>query len=372
MNEIYVTSPLLPDLDNLFNSLQDIWQKKYITNSGSYQKKLEEALCEYLNIPFISVMTNCTNALMAALRAADIPPNSQIITTPYTFCATAHSIVWANAEPVFCDVDEATGNISPAEIEKHITEKTSAIMAVHVYGQPCDTEAIQKIADEHNLKVIYDAAHAFGVRKNGKSILLAGDLSCLSFHATKTYNTIEGGAVVCKTKEMKEKLDRIRNFGIQDETSILEIGLNCKMDEVRAAFGLENLKQIDSAIAKRKKAAEFYRRELSNIEGFRFTEEDKSVTYNYTYFPIFIDKDLFGKTADDVMATLNKHNIFPRRYFHPLVSNTALYNMLSSAKKENLKVANKLANEVLCLPIHHELNESDLVKITSTIKECRK
>lgn len=375
-SKIFVTSPLLPNLDNLVLSMKDIWKRKWITNSGFYHQELEKKLAEYLEVPYLSLMANGTLALLVALcaifgddrlKGSSEWGGDEIITTSYTFCATTHSIIWSGAIPVFCDIDPSTGNIDPAKIESLITKRTRAIMPVHVYGNPCDTNAIQEIADKYNLKIIYDAAHAFGVKKNGKSILLQGDLSCLSFHATKTYNTIEGGAVICKTKEMKEKIDRIRDFGIQDENTILEAGINCKMDEIRAAYGIENLKKIDDAIYKRKKISQTYRRFLSGKDGIRMFEEDSSTTYNYSYFPIFIDRDKFPISRNDMYDILKSNDILARKYFFPLVSNLPVYKNYPSAKIELLPNANIMSEQVLCLPIHHELNESDVERIASLI-----
>lgn len=373
-SKIFVTSPLLPNLDNLAHRMEDIWERKWITNSGFYHQELERKLAEYLDVPYVSLMANGTLALLAALCTCleknPLGNNGggyEVITTPYTFCATAHAIVWSGATPVFCDIDPRTGNIDSTKIESLITKNTKAIMPVHVYGNPCDTTAIQKIADKYNLKVIYDAAHAFGVKKDGKSILLQGDLSCLSFHATKTYNTIEGGAVICKTKEAKEIIDRIRDFGIQDENTILEAGINCKMDEIRAAYGIENLKKIDDAIKKRKKIAQLYRKMLKNKDGIRLFEEDPCVTYNYSYFPIFIDENRFPVSRDDVYDILKSNDILTRKYFFPLVSNLPVYRNIPSAKMELLPNANTMSKQVLCLPIHHELSESDAERISLLI-----
>jgi len=357
--------------------MKDIWERKWITNSGFYHQELEKKLAEYLEVPYLSLMANGTCALLTALCAClkndtyshDMGGGDmcEVITTPYTFCATTHSIIWSGSVPVFCDIDPYSGNIDPTKIESLITKRTRAIMPVHVYGNPCDTNAIQEIADKYNLKIIYDAAHAFGVKKNGKSILLQGDLSCLSFHATKTYNTIEGGAVICKTKEMKDKIDRIRDFGIQDENTILEAGINCKMDEIRAAYGIENLKNIDDAIQKRKKIAQAYRRFLSGKDGIRIFEEDSSTTYNYSYFPIFLDRDKFPISRNDMYDILKSNDILARKYFFPLVSNLPVYKNSPSAKTKLLPNANLMSEQVLCLPIHHELNESDVERIASLI-----
>jgi dTDP-4-amino-4,6-dideoxygalactose transaminase len=364
-HDILVTSPLLPDLNNLTVLLQDIWKRKWITNNGYYHKQLEQALADYLGVPYISLMANGTLALMVALKTLNI--TGEVITTPYTFCATTHSILWNNCIPVFADIDPCTGNINPEKIESLITEKTTAIMPVHVYGNPCDTEAIKVIAQKYNLKVIYDAAHAFAVKVHGRSLLLEGDISCLSFHATKTYNTVEGGAVICHSQEEKLRIDQIKDFGIVDESTITESGMNCKMDEIRAAYGLENLNSVGEAIKHRKAAAKTYQNILTDVNGIRLFKEQQNVTYNYSYFPILVDKKKYGMSRDELFDLLKQHHIFSRRYFWPLISNLAMYKMLPSASSERLPEANRMSEQVLCLPIHHLLTEDDQSRITEII-----
>lgn len=364
---ITVTSPLLPPLDEFEKYLEDIWQRKWITNNGHYHHLLEQALCEYLGVEYISLFTNGTLPLITALQALRI--TGEVITTPYSFVATTHSIWWNGLKPVFVDIDPATGNIDPAKIEAAITPRTSAIMPVHVYGNPCDTERIRTIADRYGLKVIYDAAHAFGVRVNGRSVLEAGDISTLSFHATKTYNTIEGGALICHSAEMKQRIDHLKNFGFESETEVVAPGINAKMDEVRAAYGLVGLKYIDRAIEARRRVAERYRRELAGVEGISMFEPRPDVTYNYSYFPIFVDAERFGCTRDELYGRMKADGVLSRRYFYPLISAFSPYNTYESAAESNLPVATRMADQVLCLPLHHRLTDSDVERVLSFIKK---
>jgi len=362
---IRVTSPLLPNLADLKVFLQEIWSHKWITNNGPIHQKLEQELCNYLHIPYISLFTNGTLPLITALQTLRI--TGEVITTPYSFVATTHALWWNGITPVFVDIDPATGNIDPDKIEAAITPRTSAIMPVHVYGNPCDTERIQKIADTYGLKVIYDAAHAFGVEVNGKSILKAGDLSTLSFHATKVYNTIEGGAMVMHDETMKKRIDHLKNFGITDETHVIAPGINSKMDEVRAAYGLLNLKQIDQAIAHRRTVALQYRKALRNVKGISFFEDMPGVKHNYAYFPIFVDEAQYGMSRDALYFKMKEHNVWGRRYFYPLISTFTTYRGLESAKPEHLPNATRMANQVICLPMHHLLTPTNIDKILSLI-----
>ncbi|WP_254618023.1 DegT/DnrJ/EryC1/StrS family aminotransferase [Vibrio metschnikovii] len=364
MKKITVTSPLLPPLEELTPYLEDIWQRKWLTNNGYYHQQLEAALCDYLGVPYISLFSNGTLALITALQALDL--EGEVITTPYSFVATSHAIKWNNLTPVFVDIDPATFNLDPSKIEAAITDKTCAILPVHVYGNPCDHDAIQAIADKHNLKVIYDAAHAFGVKKDGKSILNMGELSILSFHATKAYSTIEGGAVVCHTQEMKDKLDRLKNFGFDSETEISLCGMNAKLNEVQAAFGLVTLKHIDQAIEKRQYLANIYREKLITVAGVSLPSEPSDVQLNYSYFPIIINEHEYGLKRDDIFDRLKENNVFARRYFYPLITDFSVY---KSAL--NFPCAEKIANNVICLPIHHDLDIYDLDKILEVIK-CKK
>ena len=364
--QITVTSPLMPDLEELNQFLQDIWQRKWITNNGHYHKELEKALCEYLDVPYVSLFTNGTLPLITALQALRI--TGEVITTPYSFVATTHSLWWNGIKPVFVDIDPATGNLDPDKIEAAITPRTTAIMPVHVYGKPCDTERIQEIADKYGLKVIYDAAHAFGVKVNGTSILNAGDMSTLSFHATKVYNTIEGGALVMHDEQTKKRIDYLKNFGFAGETEVVAPGINSKMDEMRAAYGLLNLKQVDEAIEARHQVAIKYREALRNVEGITFFDDMPGVKHNYSYFPIFVDAEKYGMTRDELYFKMKEQNVLGRRYFYPLISTFSTYRGLDSAKPENLPNAHKMADEVICLPMHHALSEEDVNRILELIK----
>lgn len=362
---ITVTSPLMPDLTEFNELLQDIWNRKWITNNGHYHQELEKALCEYLKVPYISLFTNGTLPLITALQALRI--TGEVITTPYSFVATTHSLWWNGIKPVFVDIDPKTGNIDPDKIEAAITPRTTAIMPVHVYGKPCDTERIKEIADKYGLKVIYDAAHAFGVEVNGESILNAGDMSTLSFHATKVYNTVEGGALVMHDSETKKRIDYLKNFGFANETTVVAPGINSKMDEVRSAYGLLNLRQVDAAIEARHQVAIKYRDVLRNVEGISFFDDMPGVKHNYSYFPIFIDAEKYGMTRDELYFKMKETNVLGRRYFYPLISEFSTYRGLDSAKPENLPNAHKMANTVICLPMHHALSHEDIERVLETI-----
>ncbi len=364
-NQITVTSPLLPDLEEFNALLREIWDSQWITNNGSFHKKLEAALCEYLKVPYISLFTNGTLPLLTALQALRI--TGEVITTPYSFVATTHSIWWNNCKPVFVDIDPATGNIDPDKIEAAITPKTSTIMPVHVYGKPCDTKRIKEIADKYGLKVIYDAAHAFGVEVDGESILNAGDLSTLSFHATKVFNTIEGGAMVMHDAETKKRIDYLKNFGFAGETTVVGPGINSKMDEVRSAYGLLNLRQVDAAIEARHQVAIRYREALRGVPGITFFDDMPGVRHNYSYFPIFVDADEYGMTRDELYFKMKQNGVLGRRYFYPLISTFSTYRGLPSAAPENLSRAHKMADSVICLPMHHNLSSSNLDQILSQI-----
>ena len=365
--QITVTSPLMPDLEELNQYLQDIWQRKWITNNGHYHKELEKALCEYLDVPYVSLFTNGTLPLITALQALRI--TGEVITTPYSFVATTHSLWWNGIKPVFVDIDPSTGNLDPDKIEAAITPRTTAIMPVHVYGKPCDTERIQEIADKYGLKVIYDAAHAFGVKVNGTSILNAGDMSTLSFHATKVYNTIEGGALVMHDEQTKKRIDYLKNFGFAGETEVVAPGINSKMDEMRAAYGLLNLKQVDEAIEARHQVALKYREALRNVEGISFFDDMPGVKHNYSYFPIFVDAEIYGMTRDELYFKMKEQNVLGRRYFYPLISTFSTYRGLDSARPENLPNAHKMADQVICLPMHHALSEEDVMRILNVIMD---
>lgn len=363
---ITVTSPLLPDLDEFHELLKEIWQSKWITNNGQFHQQLEKELAEYLKVPYISLFTNGTLPLITALQALRI--SGEVITTPYSFVATTHALWWNGIRPVFVDVDPANCGLDPAKIEATITPKTTAIMPVHCYGKPCDIEGIQAVADKYGLKVIYDAAHAFGVEVNGNSILNAGDISTLSFHATKVYDTIEGGAMVMHDEKTKQRIDYLKNFGFAGELTVVAPGINSKMDEVRSAFGLLTLRTVDDAIARRRHVAVRYREALRGVAGITFFDDMPGVRHNYSYFPIFVDAESFGRTRDELYDEMKAAGILSRRYFYPLISEFSTYRGLPSAAPENLPNAHRLANTVLCLPMHHELSEADIDKVLSFFK----
>ena len=375
---ITVTSPLLPDLDEFHELLKKIWDSKWITNMGQFHKQLENALAEYLHVPYVCLFTNGTLPLMTALQALRI--TGEVITTPYSFVATTHSIWWNHCKPVFVDIDPATGNLDPDKIEAAITPATTCIMPVHVYGKPCDTKRIQEIADKYGLKIIYDAAHAFGVEvpaeqygldaydeKGLAGIMNAGDMSTLSFHATKVFNTVEGGALIVHDEMTKKRIDNLKNFGITDDVTVVAPGINGKMDELRSAYGLLNLKQVDAAIEARHQVAIKYREALASIPGISFWHNMPGVRHNYSYFPIFIDAEKFGITRDELFFKMRDAGVLSRRYFYPLISNFPTYRGLPSSNKENLPVGNKMADEVLCLPMHHALMDSDIERILNCI-----
>ena len=364
---ITVTSPLLPNLDEFNEMLKQIWESKWITNNGSFHRQLEKELTAYLRVPFISLFTNGTLPLITALQALRI--TGEVITTPYSFVATTHALWWNGIKPVFVDVDPATGNLDPDKIEAAITPRTTAIMPVHVYGNPCDTKRIQEIADKYGLKIIYDAAHAFGVEVNGESLLNAGDLSTLSFHATKVFNTIEGGALVMRDEQTKKRIDYLKNFGFINEVTVVGPGINSKMDEMRSAYGLLNLKQADAVIEARHQVAIKYREALRNVEGITFFDDMPGVKHNYSYFPIFIDTEKYGMTRDELYFKMKEQNVLGRRYFYPLISTFSTYRGLESAAPENLPNAHKMADQVICLPMHHALNEEDIKRILELIIE---
>ena len=364
-NKITVTSPLLPNLAEFNDMLKEIWESKWITNMGQFHKQLEKELCEYLKVPYISLFTNGTLPLLTALQALRI--TGEVITTPYSFVATTHSIWWNGCRPVFVDIEEETCGIDPNKIEAAITPKTTAIMPVHCYGKPVKMKQIQEIADKYGLKVIYDAAHAFGVEVDGESVLNAGDMSTLSFHATKVYNTLEGGALVMHDEQTKKRIDYLKNFGFAGETEVVAPGINSKVDEVRSAYGLLNLKQVDGAIAKRQQIAQRYRETLRDVPGIRFFDDTPGVKHNYSYFPIFVDAKQYGMTRDELYFKMKEQGVLGRRYFYPLISTFSTYRSLPSATTENLPVATRIANEVICLPMHHVLSENDLERILNLI-----
>ena len=350
---IFVTQPSLPPLDEFLEYLKKIWDTKILTNNGPFHQQFEKELADYLGVKYLSVFANGTLALVTALQTLKI--TGEVITAPFSFVATTHSLWWNNIKPVFSDIEPDFFTLDPEKVEAAITPQTTAIMPVHVYGFPCKLEAIQKIADTYGLKIIYDAAHAFGVKVNGNSILNHGDLSILSFHATKNFNTIEGGAIVCPDERTKNRIDFLKNFGFADEVTVIGPGINAKMNELQAAYGLLQLKYADNYVAKRKIITEHYRNHLSEIEGIRILADIEGVDHSYTYFPILIDGKIYGATRDEVYENLKRHNIHGRRYFYPLISQFPTYRGLPSAKPDNLPVATKVANQILCLPIYPDL-----------------
>lgn len=365
MSQITVTSPLLPPLEEFIPYLQDIWDRKWITNNGTYHKQLEQALAEYLKVPYLSLFTNGTLPLITALQALRI--SGEVITTPYSFVATTHALWWNGIKPVFVDIDPATCNLDPDRIEAAITPQTTAIMPVHCYGKPCDTARIQAIADKYGLRVIYDAAHAFGVEVDGQSLLAEGDMATLSFHATKVYNTLEGGALICRDAKTKQRIDYLKNFGFAGETEVVAPGINSKMDEVRAAYGLLNLRQVDQAIEARHQVALRYREALRHVPGIRFFDDMPGVRHNYSYFPIFVNEAEYGLSRDALYEKMKAQGIYGRRYFYPLISTFSTYRGLPSATSDNLPVATRIAQQVICLPMHHALTEEEVQRTIDCI-----
>jgi len=368
--KIYVTKPDLPELDKFYDKLKILWDTRYLTNNGPFHKKLEQELADFLGVKYVSLITNGTIALIIALKALDI--KGEVITTPFTFPATTHALYWNGLKPVFCDIRPTDGNIDPDKIESLITEKTVAILPVHVYGNPCDNDKIQQLANKYNLKVIYDAAHAFGVEKNHKSILNWGDLSILSFHATKVFNTLEGGAIITNDYKLKQKIDRLKNFGIIDEVTVIDVGINGKMSEVNAIMGLLQLEIFEENRKKREKIFNIYINELSKIPGVKIFNYNKEVKYNYSYFPIFIDKKKFGLSRDELYMKFRENNVWVRKYFYPLTSQFQMYKSLESADAKNIPVAIQLSEEVLCLPIYSTLDLIEVDYIINIIKNARK
>ncbi|MGB4205604.1 MAG: DegT/DnrJ/EryC1/StrS family aminotransferase [Bacteroidales bacterium] len=362
---ITVTQPYLPPLEEFIPYLEEIWESKWLTNNGQFHQKLEQALCEYLGVKYISLFSNGTLALITALQTNKI--NGEVITTPFSFVASTHSLWWNGIKPVFCDIEPDTFNIDPDRIESLITPKTTAIMPVHVYGNPCNVQRIKEIADVYGLQVIYDACHAFDVEINGESICNWGDLSAMSFHATKVYNTFEGGAIICHDEKTKKRIDYLKNFGFAGETKVIAPGINAKMNEVQAAFGLLQLKYVGQAIEKRKIIAEKYRENLAGRDGLKLLYDMPGVKHNYAYFPILIKKNEYGKSRDEVYELLKTNGIYTRRYFYPLISQFPAYRSLESASTRNLPVASEIAEQVLCLPIYPELPLSTVENICSIL-----
>lgn len=359
-NPLYVTSPLMPDYEEFAEAIRPLWDSRILTNNGDYVRSLEKAIGEYLGEEYVSVYANGTLPILAACHALRL--KGEVITTPYTFIATSHALRWCSLTPVYVDVNKETGNMDPGKIEEAITERTSAILPVHVYGRPCDTEAIAAVAGKYNLPVIYDAAHAFGVRRDGRSITSAGDLATLSFHATKVFNTIEGGAVICRNAATKNLIDRLRNFGFESETRITAVGINAKLDEMRAIFGLLNLKKLDSAIGRRREITENYNNVLSRSGQISLPTIPQNLSYNYSHYPILFRNKML---RDTVYHTLRENNIFPRRYFYPLVTDFEPYR--SAVGADNTPNARNLSDRVLCLPLHAAMTDDDVAKVCDIV-----
>lgn len=362
---IYVTQPAMPPLDEFTGYLNQIWENKILTNNGPFHKQFEQELADYLGVKYLSVFSNGTLALMTALQALRI--TGEVITTPFSFVATTHSLWWNNIKPVFVDIEPDTFTLDPEKVEAAITPQTTAIMPVHVYGNPCKLDRLQEIADTYGLRLIYDAAHVFGVKVNGNSVLNFGDLSILSFHVTKVFNTIEGGAIICPDEKTKKRIDYLKNFGFAGETTVIEPGINAKMNELQSAYGLLQLKYVDEYIAKRKAVADLYREQLKDVPGIRFLDDLPGVHHNYAYFPILVNAQQYGKTRDELYDELKRHNIFGRRYFYPLISQFPSYRGLPSAKAANLPVSEQVAEQVICLPIYPGLDNETIKAITKLI-----
>ena len=364
---IYVTRPSMPPLSDYTRYLEGIWERKWLTNEGDLHRQFEAELCNRLGVKHLSLFCNGTIALLVALQALRIN-SGEVITTPFTFPATPHVLWWNRVRPVFCDIDPTTLNIDPKKIERLIGPETRAILPVHTYGSPCDVEVIQRIADTHGLKVIYDAAHAFGIRYKGRSILEHGDMSMLSFHATKLFSTIEGGALMSNSKEQKQRVDYLKNFGIVDEETVIGPGINGKMNEFQAAYGLLQLKMVDEEVQERRLLTLAYREGLRNIPGITFWEDAPDVESNYAYFPILIDSDRYGMSRDSLNSDLKAFNVYTRKYFYPLCSQFPCYSDLPSSNSLNLPVSERVASEVLCLPIYGALEERNVKIIADIIK----
>jgi dTDP-4-amino-4,6-dideoxygalactose transaminase len=367
---IFVTQPALPPLEEYVEYLKQIWESKILTNNGPFHRQFERELSEYLNVNYVSLLANGTLGLVTALQVLRI--TGEVITTPFSFVATTHALWWNKIKPVFVDIEPESFNLDPEKVEAAITPQTTAIMPVHVYGNPCNVGRLQEIADIYGLKLIFDAAHAFGLRIKGQSVLNYGDLSVLSFHATKLFTTTEGGAIICHDKRTKKRIDYLKNFGFAGETTVVAPGINAKMNEMQAACGILQLKYVNKYIAMRKLVAEAYREGLKDIHGIKMLEEIHNVARSYPYFPILVNSDEFGRTRDDVYNSLKEHNIYGRRYFYPLISHFPAYRGLPSSRKENLPVAEKTAEQVICLPIYPDLNMNVLGNIVDILKSSQK
>jgi len=360
----FVTEPFLPPLDEYIPYLEQIWQNKRLTNNGPFHREFESALCEYLGVDHLALFTSGTLALVTALQAMRI--SGEVITTPYSFVATAHSLLWNNIKPVFVDIDPATCNLDPGGIEAAITPATTAILPVHCYGNPCDVEQIQQIADIYGLKVIYDAAHAFGVKYRGESLLRHGDLSVLSFHATKVFNTFEGGAIVCPDAKMKQRIDYLKNFGFANEVTVMAPGINGKMSEIQASFGLLQLKYFRQVVERRGEIDGNYRKRLAGIRGIQLFQEPRETQRNYAYFTILVGPD-YGMSRDDLYQLLRDNDIYARRYFYPLISDMPMYRGMPSADSSRLQQASRISDQVLCLPMYPAIEDDIVEKISGIV-----
>ncbi len=362
---LFVTQPYLPPLEEFLPYLEAIWDSKTLTNGGPMHQRLEAELCTYLGVKHISLFANGTLALVTALQALRI--TGEVITTPFSFVAGAHSLLWNGIKPVFVDIDPVTLNLDPKRIEAAITPQTTAIMPVHCYGNPCDVDAIQQIADNYNLKVIYDAAHAFGVTARGQSLLNHGDLSILSFHATKVFNTFEGGAIVSPDAKTKQRIDHLKNFGFVDEVTVVAAGINGKMSEVNASFGLLQLKHVGRAISRRREIDQLYRRGLAGVKGIHCVEPTGQDIANHSYFPILVQSD-YPLSRDALYDAMKAHGIRARRYFFPLISSFPMYRGLPSAAAKNLPVATQIALQVICLPLFPAMTDADVARVIDVIQ----
>lgn len=369
--QIFVTQPDLPPLQEFLPYLEQIWASRKLTNGGPFHAQLEHALAEHLGVRHVSLFANATIALVTALQALRI--GGEVITTPYSFVATAHSLLWNGIRPVFVDIDPHTLNLDPARVEAAITPQTTAILPVHCYGTPCDVDALQRIADDYNLKIIYDAAHAFGVARHTpqglSSVLQHGDLSVLSFHATKVFNTFEGGAIVSPDARTKQHIDHLKNFGFVNETTVVAAGINGKMSEFNAALGLLQLQHVGPAIARRAEVEAQYRRALGGLPGLRLLDPPRDATRNHSYFPVMVQRS-FAVERDELFTRLREAGIVARRYFHPLISDFPMYRGLPSADRGRLPVAAAASEEVLCLPIHPGLADEDVQRVVGVVLQA--
>jgi dTDP-4-amino-4,6-dideoxygalactose transaminase len=357
-----VTRPTLPAREDYQRKLERVWETRWLTNEGELVQELTRALADYLGVEHVSLCCNGTVALLIALQAFRIT-SGEVITTPFTFPATVHSLYWNRVRPVFCDIDEKTFNLDPARVERLIGPDTKAILPVHVFGRPCDVEALQAIADKHGLVVLYDAAHAMGARYKGAAVAAQGDASILSFHATKLFSTIEGGAIVSRSAAERERIDFLKNFGIEDEETVIGPGINGKMNEFQAAFGLLQLETLDQEIANRRRITELYRERLRGVPGLHLAEDDPRVQHNYAYFPVLVEPERYGLTRDQLHALLQRFNVYSRKYFHPLCSHYSCYAALPSARPDQIPVAERVAERILCLPIYGTLEDEEVAAI---------